>query len=113
MERGKAIPILIIAFLLVLAVYVFINNKEKFSKLTNLAVTYNNQTENYKDLTSKKEIIINDKTFFVNAVQKNYIVLSSVESYSLNGTKTSEYKISKGTSTLCFQDNDCVTLTLS
>lgn len=113
MEKGKLIPIVISILLFIVAVGIFINNKSKSDHFKELIVTYNSNTETYNNLKDNDIIKIGNTNFYIVSIQTNKVVLNTSSLLLVNNKEVSEYEIGlNNTTTICFKENDCASLTL-
>lgn len=115
MDKGKLIPIVIIVLLCIFSVGIFFvnknNNKSLYSKLI---VNYQDEDIVYDELTVDKKFTIENVNFYVSAVQKDMIVLTTDSYVTVNLKNTSEFQIDVDKfANVCFSSGNCADFRLA
>lgn len=114
MKSGRIISIAVAGVLLFAAIILFINLQKNNDTFSILVVNYNNEKQEYKNIEVENVFVVNNISFWIVSKEKDTIVLNtSDELYNEDNEKTNEFSIKlKKDSSICFDENDCVHMTL-
>ena len=113
MEKGKVIPMILAAILLIVAIIIFVYNQSKDVSFDKLIVTYNGHKNEYDTLTVDDVIVVGNVSFWVVSTIKDSIVLNTSASVFIDNKEVTEIEVNLNErKNVCFKENDCIFLEL-
>lgn len=115
MNKGKLIPIIIIAVLALIIVYLVCSKAilGKVKTFEHFSIEYNHEVTTYDEINVNNVIVVNNVSFWVVSVEGNKVVLNSNVNFNKDG-ESSEFAVElEKPKTVCFEENNCATFSLT
>ena len=115
MDKNKLIPIVLIVVLCIFAVGIMAINKNRNKSLySKLIVNYQDNDITYDDLVVDKKFSLENVNFYVSAVQKNLIVLTTDSYVTVNLKNSYEFQVDVNEFVnVCFSSGNCAEFRLA
>lgn len=113
MEKGKLIPLISTAILVIIAMVVFTYNQKGNVSFEKLMVTYKSQKTDYSHPKVDDVIVVSNVSFWVVSTIRDTIVLNASDYLLVDGKEVTEVEVKLNKSkSVCFAEDDCIMLQL-